>query len=280
MKVRLISDGYLSGKRNMAVDEAIHLANQSGTSVPTLRFYQWKPACLSLGYFQDALKEVDLENLRSGGIDLVRRATGGKAVLHDDELTYSVVVSERDLPGSVLETYHRISEALVEGLRTMGIPATLAALERGVTSRDLRFRQAACFSAPSWFEVVSDGRKIIGSAQKRKGGFLLQHGSIPFTFDAAKVMRSVRTASPEHAARAEALLRRKAAGVSEVAGRSVSREELERHLILGFQTILGWEIVPGQLSPDEVSQADRIEKDKYGSERWTMERGRQQEELY
>ena len=190
------------------------------------------------------------------------------------------MVSEKDLPGSVLETYHRLSEALVEGLRTMGIPAALAALERGVTSRDPRFRQAACFSAPSWFEIVSGGKKIIGSAQNRKNGFLLQHGSIPFTFDAGKVIRCVRTASPEHAARAEALLGRKAAGVSEAAGRPVNREELEKHLVMGFGTVLGWELEPSRLSPEEASMANKLEIEKYGSSRWTMERGRQQEELY
>lgn len=280
MKVRLLSDGYLAGKRNMAVDEAIHRACQSGTAMPTLRFYQWRPACLSLGYFQDVEREVNLETLRREGIDLVRRATGGKAVLHDDELTYSVVVSEKDLPGTVLETYHRISEALVEGLRTMGIPATLAALEHGVTSRDPRFRQAACFSAPSWYEIVSDGRKVIGSAQNRKNGFILQHGSIPLTFDAAKVIRCVRTVSPEHFARAEAFLRRKAAGLSEVAGRPVGRDELENHLIEGFKTVLGWDLEPGALSSEEVALADKLEVEKYGDGRWTMERGRQQEELY
>jgi lipoate-protein ligase A len=280
VKVRLISDGYLAGKRNMAVDEAIHRACQSGDAIPTLRFYQWRPACLSLGYFQDVEKEVNLEGLRSEGVDLVRRATGGKAVLHDDELTYSVVIAEKDLPGSVLETYHRLSEALVEGLRTLGVPAELAALEHGVTSRDPQFRQAACFSAPSWYEIVSDGRKIVGSAQNRKNGFILQHGSIPFNFDAGKIVRCIRTVSPEHQARAEAMLKRKAAGVSEVAGREVGRDELERHLVLALRTVLGWEIVPGELSPDERASADRLELEKYGNDRWTMERGRQQEELY
>jgi len=280
MKVRLISDGYVDGQRNMAIDEAIHRACQRGESPPTLRFYQWQPACLSLGYFQDVEKEVSMDGLRDQGIDLVRRSTGGKAVLHDDELTYSVVVSETDLPGTILETYHKLSEALVEGLRTMGIPADLAVLDRGTTSRDPRFRQSACFAAPSWYEIVSAGKKIIGSAQSRKNGFILQHGSIPFTFDAVKIIRCVRTASAEHFARAVSALKRKAAGVSEVLGRYVSRDELEKHLILAFRTVLGWKIEPGQMSEEEVALADALEKEKYGNRRWTMERGRQQGELY
>lgn len=280
MRVRLISHGHMEGKANMAVDEALQHSCLEGDSGPILRFYQWDPACLSLGYFQDAEKEVNLDGLKTEGVDLVRRATGGKAVLHDDELTYSVVIGEKDLPGSVLQTYHRLSEALVEGLRTMGVPATLAALEHGVTSRDARFRQAACFSAPSWFEVLSGGKKVIGSAQNRKGGVILQHGSIPFTFDADKLVRCIKTSSPEQAARTESLLRKKAAGVSEILGRDVPREELERHLVAAFKTILGWELEERSLTQAETAEADRLSEEKYGSPGWTMERGRQQEELY
>lgn len=264
----------------MAVDEAIHRACHRGESGPTLRFYQWDPACLSLGYFQDAEKEVDFQGIASEGVDLVRRPTGGKAVLHDDELTYSVVIAETELPGSVLETYHRLSEALVEGFRTMGIPAEIAALERGITSRDLRFRQAACFSAPSWFEVLWRGRKLVGSAQNRRNGVILQHGSIPFTFDAGKLVRCIRTSSPEHAARVESMLKRKAAGVNEALGRSLSREELEKHLVAGFHTVLGWEIESRSLTPEERREAEDLAVEKYGDPRWTMERGRQQGELY
>jgi lipoate-protein ligase A len=270
----------MKGSLNMAVDEAILRSAIRGETGPTLRFYQWKPACLSLGYFQDVKKEVDLEALPSQGVDLVRRLTGGKAVLHDDELTYSVVVPEVMLPGTVLETYRRISQALVEGLRLMGVPATIAALERGVTSRDPRFRQAACFSAPSWFEILWDGKKLIGSAQNRKGGMILQHGSIPFTFDAAKLVRCIRTTSPEHALRAESMLKRKAAGVSEALGRAVERRELEDHLKAGFVEALGWELESGNLTPNEEAEARSLAEAKYRNDAWTMERGRHEEELY
>lgn len=280
MRVRLISHGHLNGKMNMAVDETLHRSCQEGRGGPALRFYQWTPACLSLGYFQDVEKEVSMDGLKAKGVDLVRRATGGKAVLHDDELTYSVIISEKDLPGSVLQTYHRLSEALVEGLRTMGVPATLAALEHGVTSRDARFRQAACFSAPSWFEVLSEGKKIIGSAQNRKSGVILQHGSIPFNFDAGKLVRCIKTTSPEHAARTESMLRKKAAGVSQILGRAVARDELERHLVAAFRTVLGWELIADDLTAEESAEAGRLAEEKYGSPAWTMERGRQQEELY
>jgi lipoate-protein ligase A len=280
VKVRLLSQGPLAGKHNMGVDEAVQRACERGVSPPTLRFYQWEPACLSLGYFQDVHKEVSLDGLKEAGVDLVRRATGGKAVLHDDELTYSVVVSEKDLPGSVLETYHKISEALVLGFQNLGIPAAIAALERGVTSRDARFRQAACFSAPSWYEIVVMGKKLIGSAQNRKNGVILQHGSIPFGFDSAKLVRCLNTSSPEHAKRAETMLDRKAIGVSQALGRDVNREELEREIVKGFRDALGWELEPGELTEAESAEAMDLAEEKYGRDRWTMERGRLEGGIY
>lgn len=280
MKARLLSHGHLRGTYNMGVDEAIQRACQRGEVPTTVRFYQWDPPCLSLGYFQDAQKEVSLAGLKEAGFDLVRRATGGKAVLHDDELTYSVVVSEKDLPGSVLETYHRISEALVHGLKNLGIPVTIAALEHGVTSRDPRFRQAACFSAPSWYEIVAFGKKVIGSAQNRKNGVILQHGSIPFVFDAKRLVRCLNTTSAEHAARVEAMLGKKAIGVSQALGREVSREELEREIVNGFRDALGWELEPGELTQAELAEAQQLAEEKYGSEKWTLERGRLEGDIY
>lgn len=274
MKVRLLSHGRMKGKFNMAVDEAIQRACGRKEVIPTLRFYQWNPACLSLGYFQDVEKEVDLQSLTELGVDLVRRPTGGKAVLHDDELTYSVVIPEVCLRGSVLETYQKISKALVRGLKSLGVPAEITALEHGVTMRDPRFRQAACFSAPSWYEVVALGKKIIGSAQVRKNGIILQHGSIPFRFNVRKVVSCLKTSSEEHAKRIENLLSKKAAGICEVLGRGIHREELEEHLVLGFQEVLGWDIERGSLTKNEIMDAVELSQEKYGRDSWTMERGR------
>lgn len=280
MKVRLLSHGCAPGKLNMAIDQAIQTACQLGHVPPTLRFYQWDPPCLSLGYFQDAAREVDEEGLRTAGIDLVRRPTGGKAVLHDDELTYSVILPESFLPGSVLETYCTISRGLVSGLRKLGVPAELAALERGVTPRDERFRQAACFSAPSWYEIVCNGKKIVGSAQCRKGGVILQHGSILFSFDAAKMVKCIRTASAENKKKLEFMLSQRATGINQVLGRDVSRRELESAVKAGFEEELGWELVPGFLTEEEISEAERLSSEKYGSRVWTFTRGQPEEDLY
>jgi len=280
MKVRLVSHGAMRGRFNMAVDEAIQSACQRGEVLPTLRFYQWRPACLSLGYFQDAKKETDPEKLREIGIDLVRRPTGGKAVLHDDELTYSIVIPEDLLPGSILETYQTISKALLFGLKSLGINAEMARLEHGVSGRDPRFRQALCFSAPSWYEIVAGGKKIVGSAQVRKQGIILQHGSIPLTLDIDKLVGCLSPSSPEHAAKMASMLSRRASGVGDALGREVSRQELEEHLILGFRQALGWEFQPGSLTQREFIEAVELSRSKYGKQAWTMKRGQPEGELY
>lgn len=280
MKIRVLSHGPQEGVMNMAIDEVLLHSCARDLCPPTLRFYGWDPACLTLGYFQDVEREVDMEGLRSAGVDMVRRLTGGKAVLHDDELTYSVVIPQSLMPGSVLLTYKKISGALVAGLELLGVSATMAALDREGRVRDPEARQAACFSAPSWFEVLSHGRKLVGSAQTRKRGMILQHGSIPFTLDAEKVVRCVRTTSPEQAERTARLLRRKAIDLKEALGRPVVRQEVEDHLIRGFQEVLGWELVPGELDAREAREASSLAKTKYGSHSWNMERGRSEEDIY
>lgn len=280
MRVRLLSHGPMKGRYNMAVDEAIQNACRRGEVKPTLRFYQWKPACLSLGRFQDVAREVNLQGLRSLGVDLVRRPTGGKAVLHDDELTYSIVIPEDELPGTILETYQELSRALVAGIRSLGIPAELAALEHGVTARDTRFRQAACFSAPSWYEIVASGKKITGSAQVRRGGIILQHGSIPLDMDYRKLVTCLKTNSDQHAVRAESMLSRKSAGLAQIRGSGVSRRELESALASAFGTILNWDLEKGTLSPNETREALELSQGKYGDCFWTMERGKPSSDLY
>lgn len=272
MKVRLLIHGPGKGKYNMAVDEAVHNAYQRGHTGPTLRFYRWKPACLSVGRFQDVRKQVNLENLRQLGIDLVRRQTGGRAVLHDDELTYSLVISERLLPGSILETYKAISQALVNALRNLGVPAQLSELEKGVTARDPRFKGAACFSAASWYEIEAHGKKIIGSAQFRKGGVILQHGSIPLSIDYAKLVKCLKSSSQAHAGRLESMLSNKAAGVCQLAPRPVGIDELQEELIQSFEITFGWKLEKGSLSPEEIAETVKLCQSKYGDDTWTMKR--------
>ena len=130
-------------------------------------------------------------------------------------------------------------------------------------------RQAACFSAPSWYEIVAYEKKITGSAQVRRGGIILQHGSIPFEIDFHKLVKCLKTSSEEHARRAEAMLSRKSAGLSQVWGSEVSRQELESALILAFESVFNWDLDKGVLSPGEIREALELSQNKYGARSWT-----------
>ncbi len=250
----------------MAVDEAILLHHAQGRVPPTLRFYRWAPAAVTIGYFQDLHGSVDLAACRALGLDCVRRPTGGRAVLHEHEATYSVVISQRLLAGSIVQTYRELSAGLRAGLARLGLAAELAvaAERRAAGGRG----SAACFDAPSWYELTAGGRKVAGSAQTRRHGAILQHGSIPLVFDARKVMavlRPPRGASPD---RTLAVLRGRAAGLNEVLGRPLTLEEVETALAAGFAEVLGVELTEGELTPEEAETARRLVRVKYGAAGW------------
>ena len=180
---RLINSGFQTGAMNMALDEALLQSVVSGDSLPVLRLYRWQPATVTLGYAQSVHKDLDLEVCRQAGLDVVRRSTGGRAVLHDQEVTYAVIspLNTELFGGSVLDCYRVISEALQKTLLQLGLPAKLVpGKSRGGHQNSAK---AVCFSAPSQYELVIDGRKVAGSAQKRQGQAFLQHGSIPIDMD-------------------------------------------------------------------------------------------------
>src|SRR5256714_10268173 len=172
---RLLLDKPASGAWNMAVDEVLLDGVASGEAPPTLRFYEWVPPCLSLGYFQP-FGVVDVDGCRALGVEVVRRPTGGRAILHDRELTYSVALPASVLghEGGVLPSSSRLSLAWQDGLRRLGVPATLAPESASSSAA----HGPVCFDRPSAHEILLRGRKLVGSAQMRRGGALLQHGSI------------------------------------------------------------------------------------------------------
>jgi lipoate-protein ligase A len=160
----------------------------------TLRFYRWASPTVSLGRNQQAAGAVDQEYCGREGIELVHRPTGGRAVLHDDELTYAIASNDPGQfgGGSVYGTYRRISEALLAGYRSLGVDAHLAP----ETRRSLRNEgpDSPCFVSPSRYELVYRGRKIVGSAQRRLRRSFLQHGSLPLTIDRERLARATRVA--------------------------------------------------------------------------------------
>ncbi|MDI6812729.1 MAG: biotin/lipoate A/B protein ligase family protein [Desulfitobacteriaceae bacterium] len=265
---RFLPFDVYSGAENMAIDEALLRAMAANPAFPPiLRFYGWDPPTLSLGYAQRFEKEVDELACRERGIAIVRRPTGGRAILHQYELTYSVIAPEADehVQGTVMESYLKISQALLHGFQALGVPAKMAkgALDGAVS--------AACFDAPSWYELVVDGRKLVGSAQVRKDGILLQHGSIILHFDTELLFRVLKFPTEQVRERQLRAFQQKACALDEVASRPIERGELERSLCQGFEAVMGIELQRSGLSPEEEGLAEELVA-KYRSEEWTKKR--------
>jgi lipoyl(octanoyl) transferase len=183
-----LDSGPASGAENMAVDEGHLREAVSIGALPVLRFYTWSPPAVSLGRFQDKERAVNAEACQRRGFDIVRRITGGRAVLHCNELTYSVIArTDSDLfPNDILGTYKAIAAGLLAGLHELGIAAEMVSRSgRHAGMVKSSPQEPACFSSPSWYEILVKGRKIIGSAQRRVGGAFLQHGSILIGYDPA-----------------------------------------------------------------------------------------------
>lgn len=262
---RLIVSDPLPGPANMALDAAILEAVESGLVPATLRLYRWSPPCLSLGYSQPTA-DIDLARLRARGWGLVRRPTGGRAILHTDEITYAVIGpwSDPRLAGSLMDSYQRISRALYLALQALGL-----AVEIHQGRDPLAFQQPVCFQNPSDFEITAGGKKIIGSAQARKKGGLLQHGSLPLTGDLARITEVLAYGSDNDRLAAAEAVRGKAHTVSSALRREVGWEEAAQALIDSFQTALNLDLVPGQLTPQEQAAAVRLEETRYGQPDWT-----------
>ena len=263
---RLLHTGLADGATNMAIDEAILWAVAEGKSLPTLRFYGWQPPCLSIGYSQSMEGEVDVDRCREAGIGLVRRPTGGRAILHADELTYSVVAPQAEprVAGGVVESYRRLSAGLVAGLRSLGLAVAQ------VETADDKGESAACFDAPSSYEITLGGKKLVGSAQVRKKGVVLQHGSLPLEGDIARIFDFLKVSSEERREELKHELRARATSLELAMGHSVLFEEVARHLAAGFAQALNLRLIPGQLSERELALVEKLRREKYTAREWNF----------
>ncbi|PWH11957.1 MAG: octanoyltransferase [Anaerolineae bacterium] len=263
---RLLITPPARGAWNMAVDEAVLAAAGRGDSPPTLRLYAWSPPCLSLGYAQP-FSDVDMERLTARGWDVVRRPTGGRAILHTDELTYSVT-APLDHPlmhGTILESYRRLAVALVAGVRALGIPVEMAEHMPALGAA----KGPVCFEVPSAYEIVVDGKKLIGSAQARKQEGVLQHGSFPLHGDLTRITQVLFFADEQaRSAAAEKLLRR-ATTAEMVLGHPIPWETAAQVLADAFQQELGLRLEPGELSSQERARANELVQNKYAHPAWT-----------
>jgi lipoate-protein ligase A len=183
---KYIDSGPNLGAYNMAVDEELLARAEAGETRPVLRFYRWDPPAVSLGRFQRMESAVNADACKRLGCDIVRRITGGRAVLHNQELTYSIIarVDNPLFPSAVLGSYKVIATGLLAGLQNLGIAAEMVSRGgRHAALVEKKTKDPACFSSPSWYEILVNNKKIIGSAQRRMRGAFLQHGSILIDYD-------------------------------------------------------------------------------------------------
>ncbi|KOP83421.1 biotin/lipoate A/B protein ligase family protein [Cytobacillus solani] len=272
---RFIDSGAGSPSFNMALDEALLDWNSEGKIPPVIRFYGWDPATLSIGYFQKVDKEIDMEQVKAHGLGFVRRPTGGRGVLHEHELTYSVIVSEEhpDMPKTVTEAYRVISEGILKGFHHLGMDAYFA-VPRTAEERDSlkNPRSAVCFDAPSWYELVVEGRKVAGSAQTRQKGVILQHGSILLDIEEDKLFSLFKYPSDRVKERMQKAFKNKAVAINEISKERITLEQAKEAFKKGFAEGLNIELEPYELSAEELAYVNKIAKERYEQEEWNFKR--------
>ncbi|TAA69759.1 lipoate--protein ligase family protein [Planococcus salinarum] len=269
-----IDSGHTSPAFNMALDELMVEWLSKGEIGSTLRFYGWSPAGISIGRFQDANKKIDFQQAADYGVEVVRRQTGGRAVLHDQELTYSVAVPESHpaMPRSVKEAYLVISRGLSEGYLELGINAELAIPNAPAETTD----SAVCFDKSSWYELLVEGKKAAGSAQMRKKGIILQHGSIPLEIDSVKLFDLFSYPSVELKQRARDAFKGKAIAINEAAERPYNFDEVKAAFKRGFEKGLGIELETLTLSKAQLVEIDRLAETKYKHLDWNYSTEKQE----
>ncbi len=242
---------------NMAVDEAIVTARIEEHVPNTLRFYRWKPSTVSVGRFQKVLNEVHVENCRSHGVDIVRRITGGGTVYHDSEgeITYSVVVRERDLgTQDVVAAYNTICNGLIEAAKSLGVNAN--------------FSPGDPRNCPN---IAIDGKKISGSAQFHKGGVLLQHGTFLLDADLTKMFTFLRVPWAKTITDVVCVAKDRITSIKHELAANISVEEAYGALIKGFQKAFEIEFNEEEtLTTHEKNLAEKLRKEKYTTEKWNL----------
>lgn len=245
---RFIDDGPHRGDANMGRDLALmdEIREDPATALPTLRVYAWDPPCVSLGFHQRTA-ELDLDRCRALGYDVVRRPTGGRAVLHDREITYSLVVPESIFgrATSVIESYRILSQGLIEGLALLGITTRLAPGSEHAGQGG----SAACFASAARCDLVHGDRKVVGSAQVRRRGVILQHGSIPLVDreEAERMAILGEDAEP-------------ITGVTDLttaAGRTITYAEAAQALRQGFAGAFGLQFLEAGFGPAWCERAEK-----------------------
>ena len=269
---RFLDTGFLTGYENMAIDEAIFIGCHEKKSPPTIRIYGWTPPAVSLGYFQKAENAVDLEACRRRGVDVVRRLSGGRSVLHHRELTYSIICREGTPPlgSSVLETYKTISACLISTLKGLGLDVQWVASREKHAAAKEKDKTVSCFSSPSWYEITVEGKKICGSAQKRGDGVLLQHGSLLIEYDPGLLAEVLVSRKEKEEFLTE--IRTSTTAINRHLSQKVDFNHLKKLVLKGFEDQFKIFLTPGELSEYESHLKDRLLKEQYSTDSWNLHR--------
>ena len=239
-KIRLLESGYNTAALNMAIDEALM---ESIGQMPVLRIYGWQPPAVSIGYFQSIKEEVDLEKCNEIGIDVVRRLTGGGAVLHEFELTYSFITKQ--YPRNIMESYRWICEAIVISINRLGFDASFVPLN----------------------DIIVKGKKVSGSAQTRRNGVLLQHGTLLLGVDVDKMFCVLKVPSEKLR---DKIIKDVKERVTSLAGTTF--DDMALSLKTNFATKFDANLLADSLSTEEISRARWLAERKYSSKEWNLRR--------
>ncbi|MEK6691448.1 MAG: biotin/lipoate A/B protein ligase family protein [Nitrospirota bacterium] len=262
---RLIDSGPERASLNMAIDEAIAESVAKGLSQPTIRFYEWRPPAVSIGYFQK-IEEIDQRKCLIRNYDIVRRPTGGRAILHNRELTYSVMFNTDNpvFSTSVMDTYKIIHQGLLIGLKKLELMAGM------VSGREKRgIRSSACFFSPSIYELTVGGKKIIGSAQRRWQKVVLQQGSILLDLDIEGLFTILSQADRESFIVEAA---QKMTSINKELGRAIEINKVKKVMEDGFEDALGISLQPDVLTDYETVLAFKLSREKYSNPDWNYKR--------
>jgi len=270
-----VNSGPCTPSYNMALDEALLDWHSEGLIPPVVRFYEWNPATLSIGYFQSVEKEIDMDAVERLGLGFVRRPTGGRGVLHEHELTYSVIVSESypNMPATVTEAYRVISEGLLLGFQQIGLDAYFSIPDTEEKRQELKKpKSGVCFDSPSWYELVVEGKKVAGSAQTRQKGVILQHGAILLDIDEDKLIQTFKFSSEAVRDRVKASLSKKAVAINRISQNPVTIDQCKVAFKKGFEDALQIELVEFTLTEEQEKYVHELEKKRYANDEWNYKK--------
>ena len=248
MKWRIIAFEKHDAYFNMAIDEVLLEGIREGTSPPTIRFYGWSPSAVSIGRFQSMEEEVDVEKCRELGVDYVRRITGGGAVYHDTggEVTYSIAGPESEFPRGIRESYAYICRYVINGLASLGVESEFAPIN----------------------DITYNGKKISGSAQTRRGGVLLQHGTILHSLDLRRMFTVLKVSKEKISDKQIKAAEERVTSISQI--KDVSINGLYSALLSSFTE--DKEHSFGIWSKEETEKAEKLRISVYGTRRWNFSR--------